>query len=137
MILDRCLIGAPPGIQFDSVPRGELPEVLCGILDTCLAEYDGVGSRKFIPDGGKELLRGMLLTPTDLLFRELVPDRRDVGFLTSSVKEVFVEVPYVRKLPYLKDCVEGVVDEGAAVEEIDLYLVECVESLLLLVVGAE
>ena len=49
VVLERCLTGAPPGIQLESALidelPDELPEVLCGILDTCLDEYDGVVSR--------------------------------------------------------------------------------------------
>lgn len=48
VILDRCLIGTPPGIQFDSVFREELPAFLLEIVDTCLAEYEGVESRKVV-----------------------------------------------------------------------------------------
>lgn len=40
-------------------------------------------------------------------------------------------MPYVRKLPYLKDCVAGVVLDEAEDDEVDLYLVEREESLLL------
>lgn len=52
VILERCLTGAPPGIQLESALIDELPEVLCGILDTCLDEYDGVVSR--VLEGTKE-----------------------------------------------------------------------------------
>lgn len=48
VILDRCLIGSPPGIQFDSVLREELPGLLGEVLDTCLAEYEGVESRRLV-----------------------------------------------------------------------------------------
>jgi len=41
-------MGTPPGIQFESVLREDLPAFLFEIVDTCLAEYEGVESRRVV-----------------------------------------------------------------------------------------
>ena len=130
VILDRCLMGSSPGSQLES--RDKLPEPLRVLFDNCLAVYDRVESRKLEEcDEGYEFFLGMLLTPTGLLESVLIVDLREGVFSRSLVSEDWVDVPYVCKLPYLEDCVAGVLLVAVEDEEIDLYLVECDESLLL------